>query len=115
MIHGEDEVNPFLPVDVTKQAKSCYKWINENIWDLNRRQKEPEELIVEPGGSVSSLMSAGTMGTATGLVKDNRGNGKRGLRSDNEKRYAAEGIIMKNQYVGDIGYYGKYLQHVFTA
>ena len=48
------------------------------------------------------------MGTATGLIKDNRGNGKRGLRSDNEDRYAAEGIIMKNQYVGDIGDYGKY-------
>ena len=24
-------------------------WINEHIWDLNRRQKEPEEIQVEPG------------------------------------------------------------------
>ena len=49
VIHGEDEESPFVPVDVTRQAKGYYKWINDNIWELNRRQKEKEELQVEPG------------------------------------------------------------------
>ena len=49
VIHGEDEANPFVPVDVTREAKGFYKWINDNIWDLNRKQKEREELQVEPG------------------------------------------------------------------
>ncbi len=49
VIHGPDEENPFLPVDVTRQAKGFYRWINDNIWDLNRMQKEPEEVMVEPG------------------------------------------------------------------
>lgn len=39
-----------MPVDVTKRAKGYYKWINEHIWDLNRRAKESEEIEVEPGG-----------------------------------------------------------------
>ena len=26
-----------------------YNWINDHIWDLNRRQKEPDEIMVEPG------------------------------------------------------------------
>ena len=47
--HGPDEDNPFVPVDVTRQAKDCYRWVNENIWDLNRMQKEKEEVMVEPG------------------------------------------------------------------
>ena len=49
VIHGEDEDNPFVPVEVTRQAKGYYRWINDHIWDLNRRQKEPEEIQVEPG------------------------------------------------------------------
>jgi len=49
VIHGEDEDNPFVPVEVTRQAKGYYRWINDHIWDLNRRQKEPEEIEVEPG------------------------------------------------------------------
>ena len=49
VLHGPDEEYPFLPVDVTKEAKGYYKWINDHIWDLNRRQKEPEEIKVEPG------------------------------------------------------------------
>lgn len=33
VLHGPDEANPFLPVDVTTEAKGLYKWINDNIWD----------------------------------------------------------------------------------
>lgn len=49
VLHGSDEENPFVPVDVTQQAKGYYRWINENIWNLNRMQKEAEEVKVEPG------------------------------------------------------------------
>lgn len=49
VVHGPDEENPFVPVDVTAQAKSYYNWINEHIWDLNRRQKESDEIMIEPG------------------------------------------------------------------
>ena len=49
VIHGPDEENPFVPVDITAQAKGCYKWINDNIWALNRMQKEAEEVQAEPG------------------------------------------------------------------
>ena len=47
--HGTDEGNPFVPVEVTEQAKGYAPWINENIWDLNRMQKQSEEVMVEPG------------------------------------------------------------------
>ncbi|MBR4501778.1 MAG: hypothetical protein IKP22_07800 [Clostridia bacterium] len=49
VIHGPDEADPFVPLDVTQQAKGYYRWINDNIWDLNRMQKEPEEVTVKPG------------------------------------------------------------------
>ena len=49
VIHGSDEESPFMPVDVTAQAKGYYKWVNDHIWELNRRQKEPEEIVIEPG------------------------------------------------------------------
>ena len=49
VIHGPDEENPFVPVDVTAQAKGYYNWVNDHIWDLNRRQKEPDEIVAEPG------------------------------------------------------------------
>ena len=49
VIHGDDENDPFVPVDVTKQAKGYNKWINDHIWELNRRQKETEEIQIEPG------------------------------------------------------------------
>ena len=49
VLHVPDEENPFLPVDVTARARSLYRWINDNIWELNRMQKEPEEIQVEPG------------------------------------------------------------------
>ena len=35
VLHGPDEANLFLPVDVTTEAKGLYSWINDNIWDLN--------------------------------------------------------------------------------
>ena len=35
--------------DITKQAKAYLKWIDDNLWDLNRMQKQPEEIMVEPG------------------------------------------------------------------
>lgn len=47
--HGNDEDNPFVINDVTEQAKAYAKWVNDNIWDLNRMQKEPEEIQVEIG------------------------------------------------------------------
>ena len=47
--HGADEENPFVINDVTKQAKGYLKWIDENLWDLNRMQKQREEVEVTPG------------------------------------------------------------------
>ena len=47
--HGPDEENPFVPNDITKQAKAYYTWINDHIWDLNRMQKQKEEIRIEPG------------------------------------------------------------------
>ena len=49
VVHGPDEENPFVPVDVTEKAKGYAGWVNESIWDLNRMQKQPEEIMVEPG------------------------------------------------------------------
>ena len=49
VIHGPDEENPFIPVEVTTEAKGYFTWINENIWALNRMWKEKEEIQVEPG------------------------------------------------------------------
>ena len=51
--HGNDEKNPFVINDVTEQAKAYAKWVNDNIWDLNRMQKEPEEVQVEVGEQCS--------------------------------------------------------------
>ena len=50
--HGENE--DFIPVEVTKEARGYYRWINDNIWDLNRMQKEREEVKVEPGEHCSN-------------------------------------------------------------
>ena len=52
--HGPDEADPFVPVEVTREAKGLYRWINGNIWDLNRMQKEPEEVQIEPGEQCGS-------------------------------------------------------------
>ena len=47
--HGQDEESPFVINDVTKQAKGYLKWIDDNLWDLNRMQKQREEVEVTPG------------------------------------------------------------------
>ncbi len=52
--HGPDEGNPFVPVEITREAKGYYRWINENIWDLNRMQKQPEEVQALPGEHCTS-------------------------------------------------------------
>ena len=47
--HGCDEKNPFIPNEITKEAKDFAKRVNDNIWDLNRMQKQPDEVRIEPG------------------------------------------------------------------
>ncbi len=47
--HGSDESAPFVINDVTEKAKRYAKWVNDNIWDLNRMQKEQAEINVVPG------------------------------------------------------------------
>ena len=49
VLHGPDEDDPFLPVEVTEQVKPLTKWVNDHIWDLNRMQKQPEEPLCTPG------------------------------------------------------------------
>ncbi len=49
VLHGPEEETPFLPVEVTERVKALYPWVNEHIWDLNRRQKEKEEPDIAPG------------------------------------------------------------------
>ena len=49
---GNDD-QPFAIVDITSEAKTYTKWINDNIWNLNRMQKSPEEPGVEPGSHCS--------------------------------------------------------------
>lgn len=49
VIRGEDENEPFVPVDVTEEVKKKYNWIDNNIWRLNRIQKQSEEVEIEPG------------------------------------------------------------------
>jgi len=49
VLHGEDEDNPFELHDITAQARGYVKWINDHIWDLNKKKKQREEVMVEPG------------------------------------------------------------------
>ena len=49
VLHGPDEKEPFLPVEVTEQVKSLYTWVNDHIWDLNRMQKQGAEIEIAPG------------------------------------------------------------------
>ena len=51
--HGPDEEDPFVINDVTRDAKGHAKWVNDNIWELNRMQKEPEEIEVATGAQCS--------------------------------------------------------------
>ena len=53
VIHGPDEENPFVPVEITEEAKGLAPWINEHIWDLNRMQKQREEVETEMGEQCS--------------------------------------------------------------
>ena len=47
--HGDDPDNPFVINDVTDMAKDLYKWVNDNIWNLNKMQKKSEEVDVQVG------------------------------------------------------------------
>ena len=38
-----------VPNDVTEAAKGYASWVNDHIWDLNRMQKETEEVEIQPG------------------------------------------------------------------
>ncbi|MBQ5556300.1 MAG: Dna2/Cas4 domain-containing protein [Erysipelotrichaceae bacterium] len=49
VIHGEDEENPFVPVEVTDKVKELYDWINENIWRLSKLSKQDQELQMPVG------------------------------------------------------------------
>jgi hypothetical protein len=49
VIHGPDKEKPFVPVDVTEEAKSCCKRMNDKLWDLNRLQKQPDEIAAALG------------------------------------------------------------------
>ncbi len=49
VLHGPDEEQPFLMRDVTNEVRSLYGWVNEHIWDLNRKAKEKEEPQIAPG------------------------------------------------------------------
>ena len=69
--HGPDEENPFVPVDVTREAKGYYTWINDNIWELNRMQKEREEIRTEPGEQCTRPYECWYYGYCHGTVKEN--------------------------------------------
>ena len=47
--HGEDDENPFVINDVTEEAKGYTSWVNENIWILNKIQKQREEIDMPVG------------------------------------------------------------------
>ena len=49
VLHGPEEENPFVPREITGEAKALYPWINDHIWDLNRMWKEKAEPGTEPG------------------------------------------------------------------
>ncbi len=49
VLHGKEGEELFHPVEVTKEVKKLYNWINENIWRLNSHQKEKEEPDIPVG------------------------------------------------------------------
>ena len=49
VLHGPDAENPFLPAEITKEARALAPWVNDHIWVLNRMQKEKEEPEILPG------------------------------------------------------------------
>ena len=52
--HGPDEADPFVPEEVTARARQYTKWVNDNIWNLNRMKKQPEEVMMEMGEQCST-------------------------------------------------------------
>ena len=88
--HGLDEGNPFVPVDVTGEARSYYDWINGHIWELNRMWKEKEEPRTEPGEQCAKPYECWYYDYCHGLRKDPEqleialpeGGGKTGENSD---------------------------------
>ena len=70
VLHGPDEENPFVPADVTEQAKAYYPWINDHIWDLNRMQKEREEVFAEPGEQCSHPYECWYYGYCHGEIRE---------------------------------------------
>ena len=70
VLHGEDEANPFLPVEVTDRVKGYYSWINDNIWDLNRMQKQPEEPDTPPGPQCSDPYACWYCGYCKGNAEE---------------------------------------------
>ena len=46
--HGEGE-DPFVINDVTEEAKGYASWVNKNIWNLNKMQKQREEIDIPVG------------------------------------------------------------------
>ena len=70
VLHGPDEENPFVPADVTEKAKGYYAWVNDHIWDLNRMQKEKEEVFAEPGEQCSHPYECWYYGYCHGEIRE---------------------------------------------
>ncbi len=73
VIHGPDEADPFVPVDVTEEVRGKEKWINDHIWDLNRKQKEREEPSVAPGKQCTEPYECWYCGYCLGQGKQDEG------------------------------------------
>ena len=69
VIQGPDGENPFMPVDVTTEAKGYFTWINDNIWNLNRICKEKEEPCTEPGEQCTNPYKCWYFDYCHGLLK----------------------------------------------
>ena len=72
--HGPDEENPFVINDVTSKAKGYLKWIDDNLWDLNRMQKQREEIEVEPGEQCTRPYECWYYGYCHGTQGEGRGD-----------------------------------------
>ena len=51
--HGDDEEDPFVVNDVTEEAQAFAATVNDHIWDLNKMQKQSEEIDVPVGEQCS--------------------------------------------------------------
>lgn len=47
--HGEDEFNPFVPVDVTEEARAYSEVVEKNIDWLDVIKMQQDEVLTEPG------------------------------------------------------------------